>query len=54
MDRETFKAKAKEALEEIVGKPNGSKEQFSNALYLGIAFVKLENKLFEEGSEDDA
>ena len=47
MDRETFKAKAKEALEEIVGKPNGSEEQFSNALYLAIAFAALENKLFE-------
>lgn len=54
MDRETFRAKAKETLEEIVGKPDGSNEQFNGALYLGIAFVNLENKLFEEGSEDDA
>lgn len=54
MTREMFKAKAKEVLEEIVDKPNGSEEQFSSALYLAIAFVKLENKLFEEGSEDDA
>ena len=54
MDRETFKAKAKETVEEIVGKPDGSNEKFFNALYLGVAFVKLENKLFEEGSEDDA
>lgn len=54
MDRETFRAKAKETLEEIVGEPDGSTEKAGNALYLGIVFIKLENKLFEEGSEEDA
>lgn len=53
MTRETFRAKAKETLEEIVGKPNGSKEQFNDAIYFVMAFVKLEKKLFEEGDADD-